>query len=133
MKKLMIFGLLMLSSCTDKEETNDIWKDKINPSPKYAELSAKTDSVSFTTEYDGWTIDHICIEDSSYRYFDSKDFNFQADTFTLSGDVFYMKKSDGHTLFVRLNQNNTGQERYMSIDFQSGNFFEEVSIKQAAN
>ncbi|MFI1771941.1 hypothetical protein [Thalassobellus citreus] len=135
MKKIMIlfFGLLTLSSCLDKKEIDGKWDDIIKLSTKNVELTHKMNSVTITTKGDWWWIDAVSFENSIYSYYDNEDINLESDSYSIIEEEFLIKRRDKNTLFIKLNENNTGKERVMNITFEAGDYFDYVTIKQAAN
>lgn len=135
MKKIMILflGLLILSSCSDKEEIDGKWDDNIKLSTKNVELTSKIDSVTITTEGDWWWIDAVSFEDSTYSYYGREDINLESDAYSISEEQFLIERRDKNTLFIKLEENNTGKERVMNITFEAGDYFDYVTIKQVVN
>jgi len=135
MKKTMILviGMFILISCKDKENPIGKWDDNIKLSTKSVELTAQADSVTITTQGDWWWIDGISFQDSTYSYYNREDINLESDAYSIQEDAFTVERRDKNTLFVRLKENNTGAERTMNIGLEAGDYFDHVSIKQAAN
>lgn len=135
MKKIMILiaSIFILTSCSDKEDPIGIWDDNIKLSTKNVDFDAKTDSVTITTEGDWWWIDAITFEDSTYSYYGREDINLESDSYSIIEEQFLVERRDKNTLFVKINENNTGEERIMNITFEAGNYFDYVNIKQAGN
>jgi len=135
MKKTMILviGMFILISCKDKENPIGKWDDNIKLSTKSVELTAQADSVTITTQGDWWWIDGISFQDSTYSYYNREDINLESDAYSIKEDAFTVERRDKNTLFVRLKENNTGAERTMNIGLEAGDYFDHVSIKQAAN
>lgn len=135
MKKTMILviGMVILISCKDKLNPIGKWDDNIKLSTKSVELTAQADSVTITTEGDWWWVDGISFQDSTYSYYNREDINLESDAYSIKEDAFTVERRDKNTLFVRLNENNTGTERTMLIGLEAGDYFDHVSIQQAAN
>jgi len=134
MKQIIIlfFGLLILSSCSDKE-IDGKWDDNIKLSTNKVELTSKKDSVTITTEGVGWWIDAVYFEDSIYRYYNREDINLESDSYSIIEEQFFIEKRNKNTLFIKLNENNSGKERALNITFESGDYFDYLTINQAAN
>lgn len=130
---ILIVSLFILTSCSDKEDLIGIWDDNIKLSSNNVELTSKTDSVTITTEGDWWWIDNISLEDSLYGYYGREDVNLESDSYSIIEEQFMVKRLDKNTLFVKMNENNTGEERIMNITFQAGDYFDYVNIKQVGN
>lgn len=135
MKKTMIFilGFFILASCSDKEDPIGKWDDIIQLSTKNVDFAAKTDSVTITTEGEWWWIDGITFEDSIYSYYGREDVNLEADSYSIKEENFVVERRDKNTLFVKINENNTGVERKMNISLEAGNYFDRVTIVQSVN
>lgn len=135
MKKIIIviLSIFILISCSDKEVPIGIWGDNIKLSTKNVELTSKTDSVTITTEGDWWWINSISFEDSIFVYYGREDINLESESYSMIEEQFVVERRDKNTLFVKINENNTGKERIMNITFQAGNYFDYVAIKQAGD
>jgi len=135
MKNIMILiaSILILTSCSDKEDPIGKWDDNINLSTKSVDFEKKTDSVTITTEGNWWWIDAITFEDSTYCYYGREDINLESDSYSIIEEQFLVERRDKNTLFVKINENNTGEERIMNITFEAGNYFDYVKINQAGN
>jgi len=134
MKKIIVifFGLLILSSCSDKK-MDGIWDDNIKLSTKNVELTSRIDSVTITTEGYGWWIGAVSFEDSTYACNSNKDIMLNLDSCSIIKEQFLIQKRNKKTLFVKLNENNTGKDRLMKIAFESGDYFDHVTITQTGN
>ncbi len=132
---ILIMGVFILFSCSEKEENQLIgkWDDNIKLSAKNVELTSKIDSVTITTEGDWWWIDNISFEDSTYSYYNRDDINLESDSYSMKEEHFVVKRQDKNTLFVKIDQNNSGIERKMNITLEAGNYFDYVTIVQSAN
>lgn len=135
MKKLMILvmGVFILTSCSEKEDPIGKWDDNIKLSIKSVDFTAKSDSVTITTEGDWWWIDGILFEGSTYSYYNQDDINLESDSYSIKEEHFVVERRNKNTLFVKLNENHTGMEREMNISLQAGNYFDKVIIVQSAN
>lgn len=130
---ILFASIFILTSCSDKEDPIGKWDDNIKLSTKNVDFAAKTDSVTIKTEGDWWWIDAITFEDSTYSYYGREDINLESDSYFIIEEQFLVERRDKNTLFVKINENNTGEERIMNITFEAGNYFDYVNIKQAAN
>lgn len=130
---VLIVFLLFISSCSDKNAPIGKWDDIIGLSIKNAKLTAATDSVIITTEGDWWWINAIAFEDSTYIYYNRDDINLESDSYLIKEEQFVIERKDKNTLFVKINENNTGIERKMNITLEAGNYFDKVTIVQSAD
>jgi hypothetical protein len=128
----LMFSLFFMLSCSDKEDPIGKWDDIIKLSTKSAEFISKADSVTITTGGDWWWINGISFEDSSYCAF-REDINLEADAYSIKEACFTVERRNKNTLFVKLNENNTGKERAMCITLEAGDYFDYVTIKQLAD
>jgi hypothetical protein len=119
-----------LTSCNDKKEIVGKWDDIIKLSSKYAEFNVKTDSVIIKTEGDWWWVEGISVNDSNYYY--HKDIDLESDFYSIKEDCFVVERQDKNTLFIKLNENLTGEDRFMRLVLEAGDYFDYVTIKQAA-
>ncbi len=129
----LTFCVVFITSCSDKEDIIGKWDDNIKLSTKNVELSSGADSVIITTEGDWWWIDGISFEDSTYIYYDRDDVNLESDSYLIKEEYFIVERRDKNTLFVKLYKNSTANERIMNISFEAGNYFDYVTITQAAD
>ena len=130
---VLTLSVFMMISCSDKKDLIGKWDDNIKLSTKNVEFSAETDSVIITTEGDWWWIDGISFEDSTYSYYHHEDINLESDSYSIKENSFIVERRDKKTLFVKLNKNETENERNMNITIEAGDYFDHVNIKQAAN
>ena len=129
----LFIGILFMISCSDKEDPIGKWDDIIKLSTKNVDLAVETDSIIITTEGDWWLIGAISFEDSTYIYYNREDINLESDSYSIKEDNFLVERRDKNILFVKLNENKTGNVRIMNITLEAGDYFDSVSIKQAAN
>jgi|SRR6056297_102324 len=135
MKKTLtlIISLFFLLSCADKQDPEGLWDDIIQLSTKSARLKATTDSVTITTGGDWWWINGIEFNDSTYIYYNQDDIDLESDNYSIQENCFLVERRDKNTLFVKLDENTTGNERSMIISLEAGDYFDNVLIYQAAN
>ena len=130
---LLILSAFLISSCSDKEDPIGQWDDNIKLSTKSVGFVVKSDSVIITTEGDWWWIDDISINGISSTYYNRENIDFYSESYTIEGDCYTVKRCDKNTLFVKMNENVTGQKRKMTITLEAGDYFDHVVIKQASN
>jgi hypothetical protein len=129
-----ILVILILVACSDihQEEPDGKWDDNIKLSQKEAEFEYTTDSVTITTEGTGWWLSNVSFNDSVYVY-NPDSINIFASSFSIKDDCFVIEKRNNTTLFIRLNENNSDEERVLGITLQSGNYFDYVTVRQKAD
>jgi hypothetical protein len=130
---ILLLGIFFTISCFRKDDTIGKWADNIKLSKKSVDLKAETDSVIITTKGDGWWVDGISFEGSRYSYYHREDINLESDSYLIKEDCFVVERRHKNTLFVKLNKNCTGHERIMTISLEAGDYFDGVTVKQAAN
>ena len=106
------------------------WRDNIGLSVKDAVFGAEADSIIITTEGTSWWIDNISINDTTYSFYNDAIIDLLGDRYTLKKDCFIVEKRDKTTLFVKMDANTTREERFMTITFEAGDYFDYVHIKQ---
>jgi len=127
MKKVFVLfiAIILLSACGK-------WPDNIKLSAKNAVFGAKADSIIITTKGTSWWIDNISINDTTYTFYNDDSIDMLGVRYTLKKDCFIVEKRDKTTVFVKLDANTTGKERFMTITFEAGDYFDYVHIKQLA-
>lgn len=137
MQSIYLFSFIMiialLSSCSDKEDPIGKWDDNIKLSTKSAEFNAKSDSIIIKTEGDWWWIEQISLGDNHYQYYNRTDIDLESTSYFIKEADFVVERRDENTLFIKLNRNNTGKERIMTISLEAGDYFDYINIKQLAN
>lgn len=130
---LFAFCIIIMASCSDKEDPIGKWDDNIKLSARYAEFSSESDSITLKTKGDWWWINGISFENSTYVYFDRDDINLESESYSIKEESFVVERRDKNTLFVKLYDNNTAKERVMTISLEAGDYFDYVTIKQSSN
>ena len=127
MKKSLIFILiaLLFYGCGK-------WPDNIHLSVKDITFKAEADSAIITTKGTSWWIDNVSINDTAYSYYHVDSINLLGDTYILRDDCFIIEKRNNTTIFVKMDANTTGNERFMTITFEAGDYFDYVHINQLA-
>ncbi|MEA3317458.1 MAG: hypothetical protein U9R54_05835 [Bacteroidota bacterium] len=129
---ILLLNIIFLSSCSDKVEIDGKWDDNIKLSKKDIEFTAGADSTVVTTEGDWWWITEISLADSCYCYCNSEDVNLESDSYIIKEDCFVVEKLDNKTIFIKMYENLTGNERIMIIGLQAGDYFDYIKVKQLA-
>ena len=132
MKKVLIFimSVFVLTSCSDKEEVIGKWDDNIKLSQKSAKFSYETDSITINTQGNGWWINSVEYSDSVY--YPAVPYDLPFEPVTIKGNSFLVEHRDKKTLFIKMEENNTGIKRELKIVVQGGNYFDYVYISQSA-
>ncbi|MDH6356104.1 hypothetical protein M2132_002467 [Dysgonomonas sp. PH5-45] len=123
---LFVLVFAGIASCEDiQTETNT--DETINLSNNNIELSAKSDSITITSEGAYWWIDHVL---SNNEYFAPKLTDIKNSEYHVDGDWFSVKKEGMRTLTIKVKKNTTPYNRKMRISIQSGTHTEQVLINQ---
>ncbi|MCW3807264.1 hypothetical protein [Plebeiibacterium marinum] len=125
---IIILFMVIMFSCSDKEELIGKWDDNIKLSTKAVGFDAGKDSVVITTKGEGWWINSVNEGDSCYM--GAIDQHLIDGTYTITKDFFTIERRTSKSLFVKFDQNNSGYQRGISITLQSGNYFDYVDITQ---
>lgn len=135
MKNIQLFLLLLLSvfiySSCEKDDPDGKWDDNIKLSSKSADLQATADSVTFTTEGTWWWVTEITMNDSTY--FPADSINLEADSYVIQVEDVVVERKDANTLLVKAQENTTGEERTIRVGLEAGDYFDSVTVTQAAN
>ncbi|WP_346860520.1 hypothetical protein [uncultured Draconibacterium sp.] len=130
---LLLFStILFLSSCNDKEDPIGLWDDNIKLSIKQAEFNAESDSIVVTTEGNWWWIDGISVNDSTYTFYDDDAVNLESEEYSIQKDCYTVERRNANTLFIKMDENSSGEKRLMTIYLQAGDYFDSVHIEQLA-
>ncbi len=133
---VLVISILFIFSCGEKDRPDRLdgdWDDNILLSTKNVTFKASMDSVSITTGGDGWWIDAISLDTVVYTYYNREDIDFEADSYSIQENDFLVERRNKKTLFIKLNANTTGKERIMNVSLQAGDYFDSVTVIQAAN
>jgi pectate lyase len=125
-------SLLILSCSSDKEEPIGKWKDNIHLSTKNIELGPGAESVTITTKGEWWWIDAISFNGTIYQYYGSEEIDMETDSYIIIEEAFTFERKNNTTMIISLPENSSEQEVKMSITLQAGNYFDYVSVHQAA-
>ncbi len=130
---LLLFStILFLSACNDKEDPIGLWDDNIKLSIKQAEFNAESDSIVVTTEGNWWWIDGISVNDSTYTFYDDVAVNLESEEYSIQKDCFTVERRNANTLFIKMDENSSGEKRLMTVYLQAGDYFDSVHIEQLA-
>ncbi len=88
--------------------------------------------MSITTQGSWWWIDQISVNDSSYSYYNNEVVDLEADSYTINESFFVVERRNKTTLFIQMDKNTSGEERIMNLVLEAGNYFDYVTVKQAA-
>lgn len=127
MKKFVFYviSMILLISCTDGK-----WKDNIGLSTSNVEMTKGIDSITISTEGDWWWIYQITFNDSIFTYLNRDDINLESESYLIEELNFTVERRDKNTLYVRLDENKTDNDRIMVISLQAGDYFDYIHIKQ---
>lgn len=123
---MLLIGISFFYSCIEDGRS----KDNIGLSTRDIEFSASADSVIITTQGEFWWINHIFFND---QYYNNENVDQEADSYIIVEQNFVIERRDRKTLFVKIDANNTGENRTMVISLQAGDYFDSVEITQSGN
>lgn len=133
-KVIFIFlSIILISSCSEKDTPIGISDDIIKLSTKNVEFGVTADSVLITTEGDWWWVAEITLNDSTYNFYNNEDINLESDSYTIIENDFAVERRDKNTLFIKLDENLTEEERIMIVTLEAGDYFDRIIINQLAN
>lgn len=123
---ILFFVTVFLFSCSDSKD--GIWEDNIELSQKEVQFGAAQDSVVVTTKKDGWWIVEVSLNGAT-DFEQIENFNGE---FLMDENEFTVERRSPKELYIEMSPNSTSSERKLIISFQSGNYFDGVTITQAA-
>lgn len=131
MKKTIILFLVLgaVFSCTTKKDGD--WDDIIKLSEKQVTFAAEASSVQINTEGTWWWVHGIGLNDD--WTFDLSNIDTSQNNFTIDEAEFKIERKNGTEIYISMTQNETGQERTLTIGLQAGNYADGIRIIQAAN
>ena len=134
MKRLLplsaiVFAILFASSCKSDDTVTPDKHNAIKLSSRQAKFNAQADSLTLTTESDWWWIESIVSDDKTFDDFGNV--NTLSNSYSLSHDFFIVARRDNHTLFIKLDENTTRQQRTVTVNLESGEFFDQISVTQS--
>ncbi len=132
MKKLLVLlaWMALFSACHKTPDGK--WEDIIKLSVKNVQFGSDADSVIVTAQGDWWWIDGITFNDSTFCTQADENYKPETEHYTFARNGYVVEKRDKHTLFVKLDKNSTGKERTLSVSLEAGDYFDGVTVKQAA-
>jgi len=126
---------LIIGSCadSDNDEVTIIGggEDTIILSTNNIEFDALQNSATVTTEGEYWSIAEITVNDIEFGI--PENINVTADSYAFKQDCITIDKKNDNTINIQIDENLSGIEKIISIDFMDGNFHDRVIIKQLAN
>ncbi|MDX1718866.1 MAG: hypothetical protein R3353_01805 [Salegentibacter mishustinae] len=123
---VLLFITAFLFSCSDSKD--GIWEDNIELSQKEVQFGASEDSISVTTKQDGWWIVEVSLNGAT----DFEQTENSDDEFLMDENEFTIERRSPKELYIEMSPNSTSSERKLIISLQNGNYFDGVTITQAA-
>lgn len=122
----------LFCSC-EIEEPMGKWDDNIKLSTSTAQIGAEADSVSITTEGTWWWINNVAVN-GVYYYPTSaiNEINPDSTGYSVKEACFVIGRPDFTTLFIKADANTTGAVRTIRVGLEAGNYFDSITITQAA-
>lgn len=135
MKTQLFLGLLLvaiissISSCMQDGKRIGEWNDSIKLSTNTASLSASSDSIVITTKGTWWWVNDILVN-GNYLVFNPADTEKQ--NFEIQGDWFTIERCDNQKLIVRVDENESDEDRNIKITLEAGDYFDSIDVHQLA-
>jgi hypothetical protein len=123
---VLLFITAFLFSCSDSKD--GIWEDNIELSQKEVQFNASEDSVIITTKKDGWWIVEVSLNGAT----DFEQTENSNGGFLMDENGFTIERRSPKELYIEMSPNSTSSERKLIISLQNGNYFDGVTIIQAA-
>ncbi|MDX1718913.1 MAG: hypothetical protein R3353_02045 [Salegentibacter mishustinae] len=123
---ILFFVTVFLLSCSDSKD--GIWEDNIELSQKEVQFGASQDSVIVTTKKDGWWIVEVSLNGAT----DFEQMENSNGEFLMDENKFTIERRSPKKLYIEMSPNSTNSERKLIISLQNGNYFDGITIKQAA-
>lgn len=134
MKRIIYFlSVITLTSIfysCDKEDPDGKWSDNIKLSAKTAEFSSNADSVKITTRGRWWWVCDITVNDTTYYNFE--DIDLESYNYSIQENGILVERRDTTTLFIKADANKTGTIREITVGLEAGDYFDRVTVTQAA-
>lgn len=134
MKRIIYFlSVVILTSIMyscDKKDPLGKWSDNIKLSAKTAEFSSNADSVKITTQGTWWWVCDITVNDTTYYNFE--DINLESYNYSIQESGILVERRDTTTLFIKADANKTGAIRKITVGLEAGDYFDRVTVTQAA-
>jgi hypothetical protein len=124
-----LFLVFVISSCSTSRKDGD-WDDNIHLSTQVAEFGAEADSITVTTEGTWWWVTGISV--NGVGYYPSPDIDLETDSYSIEEDCFVVERRDNKTLFIKVNENPLNVQRIIRVELEAGDYFDGVTITQAA-
>lgn len=119
-----------LLSCESGEPVGK-WDDNIKLSTKDVNFSAESNSVIITTEGTWWWINGIGLDDG-WNY-DISGIDTTQDNFLIEESEFTVERNNANEIHVSMTENQSANERTLTIGLQAGNYFDGIKIIQSGN
>ena len=123
---VLLFITSFLFSCSDSKD--GISEDNIELSQKEVQFDASEDSITVTTKKDGWWIVEVSLNGAT-NFEQTENSN---DEFLMNENEFTIERRSPKELYIQMSPNSTSSERKLIISLQNGNYFDGITITQAA-
>jgi len=123
---VLLFITAFLFSCSDSKD--GIWEDNIELSQKEVQFDASEDSITVTTKKDGWWIVEVSLNGAT----DFEQTENSNGEFLIADNEFTIERRSPKELYIQMSPNSTNSKRKLIISLQNGNYFDGVTIIQAA-
>jgi hypothetical protein len=134
MRKIACLGcfimLILVYSCSDKKELDGKWDDNIKLSARTVGFGSNADSSIITTEGEWWWITGVSVNNEHFII--PQDLNLQSDQYTLKNDYCVVERRNKNTIFIKAAANPNSAPRIITIELEAGDYFDYITVTQAA-
>ena len=134
MKEKFLLGLisilfLSVLSCESADQPDGKWDDNIKLSTKEVNFTAEPNSVVINTEGTFWWISEIGLN-NDWDY-DLSGIDTTQDSFLIEEPEFTIERRNAREIYISMVENQSVDERTLTIGLQAGNYFDGIQIIQA--
>jgi len=127
---LTAVALIFFSTACDRTTKDGDWDDNIHLSVKTVNFNANADSVVVTTKGTWWWVSSVSVNGNYFN--PTEDIDLESDHYTFAKDCFVVERKDSKTLFIKAAANTTGSIRTIGVQLEAGDYFDAVTVTQAA-
>ncbi|WP_166965440.1 hypothetical protein [Yeosuana marina] len=128
---LLLVILLTTFACSNSDSPIGKWEDNIKLSKKTVQFSADSNSVIITTKGEWWWINNVSLDGSTT--FDFGDIDTTKSNFVIEDTEFKIERKNTTEIHIEMTKNQTDAERVLRIGLEAGDYFDGITITQAAN
>ena len=128
---VLLISLLFISTACSVNNDSPVGfsEDIIKLSQKEASFSSSGDSIVITTEGETWWVENISLDGTS---FDLQEVNTLNGNFEINAEDFVIERKNATEIHISMTPNSTQTDRVLRISLEDGNYFDGITITQAA-